>query len=234
MKAEQLAVVQGWTDTRAALERWQQRPFRILAPWALGSLAVAITLLAATYAVALLSTPDPTGVYFPGTVTPATLSDFGFVLYRNGLVLALHAMACVAGFIAGSSLPVAARDYSGVWRAVHDRAGKLAIGFVLAATLFSLGTQAYALGHGAASLAAQLGVSPLVLMIGILPHALPELFALFLPVAAWMLASRRGRWDELLAATFVTVAVSVPVLVIAAVIETGVSPHVLVWLADHR
>jgi hypothetical protein len=234
MKAEQLAVVQGWTDTRAALGRWQRRPFRILAPWALGSLAVASLLLAATYVVALLSTPDPTGIYFPGTVTPATLHDFGFVLYRNGLVLALHAMACVAGFIAGSSLPVAAKDYSGVWRLVHDRAGKLAIGFVLAATLFSLATQAYALGHGASSLAKQLGLSPLVLMLAILPHALPELFALFLPLAAWMLASRRGRWDELLAATFVTVAVAVPVLLIAAVIETGISPHVLVYLADHR
>jgi hypothetical protein len=233
MKAEQLAVVQGWSDTRAALGRWQQRPFRVLAPWALGSLAVAVALLAATYVVALVSTPDPTAIYFPGTVTPATLHDFGFVLYRNGLVLALHAMACVAGFIAGSSLPVAAKDYRGLWRIVHDRAGRLAIAFVLAATLFSLATQAYALGHGASSLARQLGVTPLQLMIGLLPHALPELFALFLPLAAWMLASRRGRWDELLAATFVTVAFAVPILVLAAVVETLVSPHVLLFLADH-
>jgi hypothetical protein len=234
MKAEQLAVVQGWSDTRAALGRWQHRPFRVLAPWAAGSLAVAVLLLAATYLVALLSTPDPTGIYFPGTVTPATAKDFGFVLYRNGLVLALHAMACVAGFIAGSSLPVAAKDYRGVWRVVHDRAGKLAIGFVAAATLFSLSTQAYALGHGASSLARQLGISRLELMAGLLPHALPELFALFLPLAAWMLASRRGRWEDLLAATFVTVAFAVPILVAAAVIETTVSPHVLVWLSAHR
>src|SRR3954447_3686912 len=158
MKAEQLAVVQGWTDTRAALGRWQRRPFRVLAPWTLGSLAVALLLLAATYGGALLSAPDPRGIYFPGTVTPATPRDFAFVLYRNGLVLALHAMACVAGFIAGSSLPVAAKDYRGVWRIVHDRAGRLAIGFVAAATLFSLATQAYALGHGASSLARQLGM----------------------------------------------------------------------------
>ena len=38
-------------------------------------------------------------------------------------------------------------------------------------------------------------------MLTLLPHALPELFALFLPLAAWIIASRRGRWDELLAAT---------------------------------
>ena len=53
-------------------------------------------------------------------------------------MLALHAMACVAGFMAGASLPLAAEGYSGWWRRVHDRAGKLAMAFVAAATLFSL------------------------------------------------------------------------------------------------
>ena len=38
-------------------------------------------------------------------------------------------------------------------------------------------------------------------MLTLLPHALPELVALFLPLAAWMLASRREAWNELLAAT---------------------------------
>ena len=52
-----------------------------------------------------------------------------------------------------------------------------------------------------------------MLLLGLLPHALPELTALFLPLAAWTLASRRGAWEELLAATIVTVAVAVPVLV---------------------
>ena len=46
-----------------------------------------------------------------------------------------------------------------------------------------------------------------------LPHAIPELIALFLPLAAWIIASRRGEWDQLLAATVVTVAIAVPVLV---------------------
>jgi hypothetical protein len=154
------------------------------------------------------------------------------VLYRNGLVLALHALACVAGFMAGSSLPTAATGYSGLWRRIHDRVGPLAIGFVVAATLFSLATQAYALGHRAGDLSAQLGVSPLLLLVGLLPHALPELTALFLPLAAWTLASRRGAWQELLAATFVTVAVAVPVLVAAAAVETWVTPHVLAILSE--
>jgi hypothetical protein len=232
MKAEELALVQGWADTRRTLARWNRSPLTVLWPWVRGSLAVTGLLLTAIWVVATLATPDPSGAGFPGVAYPARPSDFAFVLYRNGLVLALHALACVAGFMAGSALPTVATGYSGLWRKVHERAGPLAIGFVVAATLFSLGTQAYALGHGAADLSGELGLSPLLLLIGLLPHALPELAALFLPLAAWTLASRRGAWEELLAATFVTVAVAAPVLVAAAAIETWVSPEVLAILSE--
>jgi len=232
MKAEELALVQGWDDTRRTLTRWNGDRLGVLWPWVRGSLAVAAALLASIWVVATLATPDPTGVSLPGVWSPATTSDFAFVLFRNGLVLALHALACVAGFMAGSSLPVAAGGYSGLWRKVHDRAGPLAIGFVIAATVFSLATQAYALGHRAADLSYTLGMSPLVLLLGLLPHALPELTALFLPLAAWTLASRRGAWEELLAATFVTVAVAAPVLVATAAIETWVTPDLLAILSE--
>jgi uncharacterized membrane protein SpoIIM required for sporulation len=153
------------------------------------------------------------------------------VLLRNSLVLALHGFACVAGFIAGSSLPLTAEQHRGAWRWIHQKAGPLAIGFVVAATTFSLVTQAWVLGGAAASLAAQLNVTPAVLVVGILPHALPELVALFLPLAAWIIASRRGEWEQLLAATFVTVGIAVPVLVVASAIEVYVTPHVLRALA---
>jgi hypothetical protein len=231
MSTEQLAVVQGWADTRETLKRWNARPSAALKPWAIASLGVAVLLLAATYAVATLTTPDPSGAAFPGVSRPATLGDFGFVLFRNGLVLALHSMACVAGFMAGSSMPQVAEGYKGVWRKVHEWAGPLAIAFVGGATLFSLVTQAYALGGGASTLAADLHVSPSLLIVGILPHALPELFALFLPLAAWTLASRAGRWEELLAATFVTTAIAIPIIVVAAAVETWVSPRLLLALA---
>jgi hypothetical protein len=232
MKAEELALVQGWGNTRRALGRWNRDPLVVLWPWVRGALAVTAALLATVWLVATLTTPDPSVAPFPGLRSPAGPADFAFVLYRNGLVLALHALACVAGFMAGSSLPVVANGHSGVWRRVHDRAGPLAISFVIAATLFSLATQAYALGHRAADVSAQLGTSPLVLLLGLLPHALPELTALFLPLAAWTLASRRGAWEELLAATFVTVAVAVPVLVAAAAVETWVTPHLLAILSE--
>ena len=154
------------------------------------------------------------------------------MLFRNGLVLALHAMACVAGFIAGSSLPLEAERYSGVWRWIHDKAGPLAIAFVSCATAFSLLTQSYALGMATSTLADhQGGISPGLLLIGLLPHALPELVALFLPLAAWIIASRRGQWHQLLAATFVTVALAIPVLVASAFVEVYFTPGVLRALA---
>ncbi len=230
MKAEELAFVQGWDDTRAALRRWNAHPLPVVRSWALGSLAVALLLLLATWLVAALSTPDATGYGFPGVTQPATTADFEFLLYRNGLVLALHALACVAGFMAGSSLPQLAGSYTGLKRRIHQQAGPLAIGFVVCATAFSLCTQAYALGHAAADLALQEHMSPALLLVALSLHAVPELFALFLPLAAWTLASRRGAWNELLAATFVTTALAIPILVLAATIEVWVSPHVVLAL----
>ena len=79
------------------------------------------------------------------------------------------------------------------------------------------------LGSGTASLAAKLDVGAGLLLVGLLPHALPELVALFLPLAAWIIASRQNDWHELLAATLVTVLLAAPVLIAAAFVEVYVS-----------
>ena len=227
MSVNDLAFVQGMNDTKLALRRWNRDPLSALGPWLALSALIALTLLLAVYAVAKLSTPDLSPYPIPGYTERADLSDYLHVLYRNSLVLALHAMACVAGFMAGSSLPLLAEHRTGVSRWVHEKAGPLAIGFVVCATLFSLGTQAYIIGGTAGSIAAQLGTTPGVLLLALSPHAVPELVALFLPLAAWIVASRAEDWQDLLAATFVTVAVAVPVLLAAAAVEIWVSPHLL-------
>ena len=230
-RVNDLVLVQGIRDTRATLEVWNRRPGPVLRSWLLGSLTISGLLLFAVWVIALLTPPDPTPILLPGLNEKATPGAAGHVLLRNSLVLALHAFACVAGFIAGSSLPLSASRYSGLWRWVHEKAGPLAIAFVIGATTFSLCTQAYALGGAASTLSAQLGISPGLLVVGLLPHALPELVALFLPLAAWIIASRREQWDQLLAATFVTVAIAVPVLVVSSLVEVYVTPHLLRFLA---
>lgn len=231
MAVNDLVLVQGMASTKATLRRWNAAPVRTLAPWLGLAFAIALALLLAVYAVARLSTPDPTPYALPGYTRPAGVGDVGSLLFRNGLVLALHALACVAGFIAGSSLPLSASRRAGLDRWVHEKAGPLAIGFVMLATAFSLLTQAYLLGTTAASLSYQLAISPAALALTLLPHALPELTALFLPLAAWTLASRAGRWDELLAATAVTVGIAVPVLVMSAAIELWAWPEILTRVA---
>jgi hypothetical protein len=226
-----MVLVQGMAQTRAALREWNEEPGRVLWPWVALSFLVACGLLFAVYLVAKAATPQPAILNFPGLTHPPDLEDYLHILYRNGLVLALHAMACVAGFIAGSSLPLSAANRSGVDRWIHEKAGPLAIAFVLCATIFSLCTQAYGIGLLAADVSGLLQIGPGTLIVGLLPHALPELTALFLPLAAWIIASRQGRWEDLLAATFVTVAIAVPVLLASAAVELWVSPELLRALA---
>ena len=225
MKVDDLALVSGWPHTRATLRRWNAAPWGVLGGWALGSLVVTLLLLGATWLVATARIPDPSTLHvYPGLNRPATYHDFAFVLLRNGTVLALHALACVAGFIAGWSPP-------GKRSRLQEHAGPAAILFVIAATMFSLITQADALGTMLADLAFRLDLTPLQLLTALTPHALPELFAVFLPLAAWSIASRRGAWDELLAATIATTAIAVPLLLLAGAIETWVTPHLLLSLA---
>ncbi len=220
-------------DTRATLRRWNAAPASALVPWSLGALVVAGLLLYAVWAISHLTTPDASGLLLPGLNQPRSIGAMAHVLLRNSLVLTLHSLACVAGFIAGSSLPLQAERHGRLMRGVHLHAGRAAIVFVAGATTFSLVTQALVLGSSAATLAAQLRVGQLTLILTLLPHALPELFALFLPLAAWIIASRRGRWDELLAATVVTTLIAIPVLLMSAGIEVFAWPH-LMQLASPR
>jgi hypothetical protein len=214
-------------DTRIALDAWSERPWQVLRTWIALSLAIALTLLAAVWFVAALLTPDPTPLHLAGLTYSAEPDDLLPILWRNSLVLALHGTACIAGFIAGASMPIAAAQRTGFNRWVHVKAGEFAILFVCAVTLFSLGTQALYLGFQGSTLAYQLDISRFELILSVLPHAIPELTALFLPLAAWLIASRRGEWNQLLAATFITVLLAIPALILAATIEVYVWPQIL-------
>ncbi len=227
MNVNDLVLAQGLRDTRGAFDRWRSDPWPVLRAWVGGSLAVASLMLLAVFALASVSPADLTDLFVPGVTGPTDLGDIAHVLLRNSLVLALHATACVAGFIAGSSLVLSAASRTGLSRWVHEKARPIALGWVALVTVFSLSTQAYALGLTGAQLANQLEISPGILVLTVLPHALPELTALFLPLAAWTIASRRDEWADLLAATFATVAIAVPVLIAAAAWESFLWPRLL-------
>jgi Stage II sporulation protein M len=228
--ASAYAFAHGMQQTRTTLRGWQQTPFTVVGRWVACSVLAATGLLTAVWVVASL---DHGYQQVISLQPPFAVGDFRDVLHilgSNLLVLALHAMACVAGFIAGSSLPLQAQHQHGLTRWVHQHGGRLAIAFVVCATVFSLSTQAYVIGHTLAGVSDFLRVSPALLLLGVLPHALLELTALFLPLAAWIIASRKGEWEQLLAATVVTVALAVPVVVVAALIEVYVSPHLFTAL----
>jgi hypothetical protein len=227
VSASELALAQGLRDTRGALDRWIRDPASVLRAWCLGAFAFAAGLLTAVLLVASVAQPDLSSAFIPGVVFPAGVADVADVIARNGLVLALHAVACIAGFIAGSSLPLQASQMSGWRRWVHEKARPLAFAWVVGVTCFSLATQSYILGSTGAQLAEQFHISPALLILTVFPHAMLELTAVFLPLAAWTIASRRGEWHDLLAATVATVAIALPMLLVAALWETFVWPSLL-------
>jgi len=223
--AERYVLVEGLRSTRSVLSEWNGHPWRTIGAWTALSLGIAAALLYSVYAVAKFSIPDPMESTVAGINRPAAgWGDAKVILFRNSLVIALHAMVCVAVFIATSAMPQVSAGMSALWRRVHDLSGTLAIVFVTCATLFSLVTQAYALGRGASDMSALLGTRPSWLLITLLPHALPELTAVFLPLGACLIITARRRNHQLLAATFVTVAIGFPVLVATAVVEVWFTP----------
>jgi hypothetical protein len=230
MDSSAYAFAHGVKHTRATLADWQQRPGAVVGRWAAGSALAAAGLLAAVWLIATLDNGYSRIIELRPPFVVGSDGDVLHVLRSNFLVLALHAMACVAGFIAGASLPLQAEHHHGVSRWLHEHGGRIAIGFVVCATTFSLSAQAYLIGHTLAGISKFLNVSPGLVLLGVLPHAIPELVALFLPLAAWIIASRRGEWDQLLAATLVTVLIAVPMLVAAAFIEVYISPHLFMAL----
>jgi hypothetical protein len=217
----------GIAQTRATLAAWLVQPGRVIRSWFAGAAIAAGLLLLGTFAVAEL-VPGRRAIDLG--VPPVSTGGGAYVLTilgHNLLVLALHVMACVAGFIAGSSVPRTAQGLRGLSRGLHLNGARLAIGCVVAATVFSLGNQIWDLGTSAAGVARELHASVALLLLALLPHAAPELLALFLPLAAWVIASRRGTWNELLAAALVTSALALPILVAAATWESYGAPGLI-------
>src|SRR5438094_749421 len=86
---------------------------------------------------------------------------------------------------------------------------------IVALWAYSFASQAWRLGHELASAAHTLGLSSAGLLARLCVHAAPELTAVFLPLAACVALVRRGRADDLAAATLLPAAVALPLVACA-------------------
>ncbi len=156
-----LVLVQGMADTRLALARWNRDPAPVLVPWLRLSLLIVAGLLARGLGDRRADDPRPHRLPDPGLNAPATFAR----LPARALPQRRSCWPCTRwpAWPASSPAarcrcrpPTAAASRAGC----TSKAGPFAIGFVVCATTFSLCTQAYVIGGGAATIAAQLGVSP--------------------------------------------------------------------------
>ncbi|MGC1799535.1 MAG: hypothetical protein WA701_04045, partial [Solirubrobacterales bacterium] len=138
MDANQYVFLHGMRRTRTVLASWEEDPWPVIRTWLLGAVLIALGLLAAVTVAASLIRPDygfHYGPTVPGGPSPERVLG---VLGRNSLVLALHAAACVAGFIAGAALPLSTERRTGLSRLVHEKARPIAFAWVIGVTCFSL------------------------------------------------------------------------------------------------
>jgi hypothetical protein len=221
----ELSVVRGWPAARDTLGAWRSRPLQVVSPWIAVSLFIAAVLLTLVWLVGTRVPADPSPLRQDLLRVPDDWATGARHLFRNNMiVLSLHAAACLAGFIVHMALhePV---EETGTRLAYWTRAVAIvAVAFVPVATLLSIGTQAWVLGARVSTLSSQLGLSEAAILRTTLPHSIPELTAIFLPLAAWLVLPMRRRANELLAATLLCVAIATPVLAVAAVVEMHVWP----------
>jgi hypothetical protein len=213
MEAQPVAFTDGAAWTRALFATWAQRPVPTLAPWALGSLALGLALLGAALVVAWLAGPGPP--YTPVFADPAAgLGDVGRIIVRNTTVLVLQVLVCAGAYVATRP-------------GDHARARRGAVYVIAGLSIYSFASQAWRLGHDLASAAQTLGHTPAGLAGRLCVHAVPELTALFLPLAACLSLARRGRTEDLPAAALLTALVAFPVVAVAATFEVFVTPYAM-------
>jgi Stage II sporulation protein M len=211
-EAQPVVALDGPAWTRALFVAWAERPLPTLGPWALGSLAIGVCLLVSALAVALLA--GPSGPYTPVFADPsAGANDFARIVVANTSVLALQILVCV-----GAHLALRPGD--------HARRRAWSLYVIAGLSVYSLASQAWRLGHELASAAHTLGFTPAELLVRLSPHAVPELTAVFLPLAGCVSLLRRRRFEDLGAAALLTAVVAFPIVVCAAGIEVYLTPYV--------
>lgn len=222
---ERLAFQEGRKETRETLRFWRQDHWKVLIPWTLGSMTIAMLMLLGAWLVSILPHPQ-TEEFIPlFTQEGNTRDDFTWILTRNMLVLTMHLLICVAAYLSRRTIPMQAKYTQGVNRWVHEHAGPIAMAIVAGLTTYSLCLQAWNLGVDLHSAADTFNRSSALLLLQAAFHGLPELTAIFLPLAACLILGRKKLWNQLMAATVVCAVIGIPILCATAAMEVWVTPH---------
>src|SRR5258708_8314855 len=128
MDSSQYAFVQGMKSTRTTLAAWNREPGPVLRSWVLGSLGAATVLLGAVWLVAVITPGAPPSSLRKPPFFVGDARDVAHVLFDNSLLLALHALACRPGLVAGSQVPPHARARRRLTRLIDERRGARDVG----------------------------------------------------------------------------------------------------------
>jgi hypothetical protein len=218
--------------TRAVRDGLADR--REVASWAAVAGVVALLLLGGVLVIATLSRGSaPAGAGSGLLVVHHRFGDVLYVFRRNLLVLGIHVCACWIGAIVGRRHRPAPGRWGVLNRPVPEWMGRAALAYALCVTLLSVGVQSLGLGRQLADIAAAGHVSRIQLLVLVLPHALPELVAVFLPLGLFLREARRGRLERLGPWSLQAAVIALPILLAAAMIETYVTPPRVIAAGRH-
>jgi hypothetical protein len=225
------------TELTKRRERAGWAPWSEIGRWAAVAAAVAAVLLGGVALVAA----HTRGTYLDGIDSGLLIRHHGvgdalYVFRRNLLVLGIHLCACWIGAIIGRPYrpaPDSLGRLGRLHRPVPEWMGRAALLWALLVTLLSVGVQALALGRLLADISLAADIPRLQLLVLVLPHAVPELLAVFLPLGLFLLEAHRGRLERLGLWSLQAAAIALPVLLCAAAIETYVTPSRVIAAGHH-
>lgn len=216
---QRIALEVGTKETFSTLKEWLAARAQVARPWVVVSFCIALTMYLGALTVATFM-PQADRVFVPMFIHSGNgVDDALWVLGKNCLVLLLHVLVCVAAYLARRAVPLQAQYTSGVNKWIHEHAGGAAMAAVAGFTTYSLLWQTWMLGNDLRAGANTLDLSPLDLLARSAVHGLPELTAVFLPLAACLLLGRKKQWNQMMAASILCTIIALPILVISAGIE---------------
>lgn len=157
---------------------------------------------------------------------PVSLA-IAYYFFRNILVLGLHYFCCQLGAIVSrphKPLRGKAARFSALHRPLPSWMENAALGYALAATALSILLQMTALGFILADISAYTGLAHYQIILLVLPHAIPELIGVFLPMGLFITQSYRRQLRPLARYANQALVLAIPLIVIAAIIESTISP----------